>query len=387
MKLVALADCCHIVSGATPKTGVAGYWDGDVDWVTPADLSKLDGPYIDETPRKITQAGLSSCAATLLPAGAVLLSSRAPIGHVAINTRPMATNQGFKALVPRADRVDPKYLYHWLIANVNYLQSLGNGATFKELSKATVSRVELPLPPLDEQRRIAAILDDADAVRVKRRQGLAHLDDLTQSIFLDMFGDTTTRPTVPLRSYTTLITKGTTPTSVGLAFSGSGIPFLRVQNLAGGTIRFSEGDLFIDQAAHTALRRSHIRRGDLLVSIAGTIGRCAIVPPDAADMNCNQAVAIVRLNDPSLGAWLMAWLSTSDAADQIKASSVTGTISNLSLGQLGSLLVPISDASRVAEFNQTLARAGRLRRYWEASAHTFEELFTTTQTHAFSGQL
>jgi type I restriction enzyme S subunit len=133
-----LGSCCEIVSGATPKTGVPEYWDGDVLWATPKDLSDLEGKYIHETPRKITQTGLRNCAASLLPAGSVLLSSRAPIGHVAINTNPMATNQGFKSLVPRHDRVDAGYLYYWLRANRSFLESLGNGATFKEVSKNVI---------------------------------------------------------------------------------------------------------------------------------------------------------------------------------------------------------------------------------------------------------
>ena len=98
MKAVPLGEISRIVSGATPKTGVAAYWDGDIQWATPADLSKLDGPYIAETPRTLTDAGVKSCATSVLPSGSVLLSSRAPIGHVAINTVPMATNQGFKSL-------------------------------------------------------------------------------------------------------------------------------------------------------------------------------------------------------------------------------------------------------------------------------------------------
>lgn len=168
--MLALGECCEIVSGATPKTGVADFWDGDIEWATPAGLSKLPGPFIDHTSRKITAAGLASCAAAILPAGSVLLSSRAPIGHVAINTRPMATNQGFKSLIPKTGILDAKYLYHWLRSHKEYLKSLGNGATFKELSKAVVARVEIPVPPLDEQRRIAAILDQADALRAKRHQ-------------------------------------------------------------------------------------------------------------------------------------------------------------------------------------------------------------------------
>lgn len=81
-----LADCCDIVSGATPSTNVPAYWNGDICWATPKDLSELDGAYISDTPRKLTRAGLDSCAATVLPENSVLFSSRAPIGHVAVNT-------------------------------------------------------------------------------------------------------------------------------------------------------------------------------------------------------------------------------------------------------------------------------------------------------------
>ncbi len=191
---VRLEDCTEIVSGATPSTLESAYWDGDICWATPKDLSELDGAYISDTPRKITRRGLQSCAATVLPSESVLLSSRAPIGHVAINTVPMATNQGFKSFVPNRERVYAKFLYHWLRRNRPYLESLGNGATFKEVSKAVVARIEIPLPPLPEQRRIAEILDRADALRAKRRAALARLDTLTQSIFLDMFGDLSTNP-------------------------------------------------------------------------------------------------------------------------------------------------------------------------------------------------
>lgn len=97
---VALGECCTVVSGATPRTGVAEYWDGSIPWVTPKDLSSIDGADFGSPARYITEPGLRSCAAQLLPAGAVLLSSRAPIGHVAITTVPMATNQGFKSLIP-----------------------------------------------------------------------------------------------------------------------------------------------------------------------------------------------------------------------------------------------------------------------------------------------
>jgi type I restriction enzyme S subunit len=188
---VRLDACCDVVSGATPKTGIAEFWGGEICWATPADLSGLNSQWIEDTPRKITEKGLRSCAANVLPSGSVLLSSRAPIGHVAINKIPMATNQGFKSLVPHAELIDASYLYHWLCTHRLYLESLGNGATFKEVSKSVISKVEIPLPPLAEQRRIAELLDQLDELRTKRRKAIVLLDELTQSIFLDMFGDPT----------------------------------------------------------------------------------------------------------------------------------------------------------------------------------------------------
>jgi predicted GIY-YIG superfamily endonuclease len=109
-----LGDCCEIVSGSTPSTNVESFWNGNICWVTPKDLSHLNGAYISDTPRKLTQSGLDSCGASILPSNSVLFSSRAPIGHVAINSVPMATNQGFKSFVPKDNRVNAKFLYHWL---------------------------------------------------------------------------------------------------------------------------------------------------------------------------------------------------------------------------------------------------------------------------------
>src|SRR5206468_2529119 len=122
------------------------------------------------------------------------------IGHVAVNTVPMATNQGFKSFIPKPGRVHAKFLYWWLRSHRAYLEGLGNGATFKEVSKEVVARIEIKLPPLAEQRRIAEVLDRAEELRAKRRAALAQLDNLTQSIFLDLFGDFRSHRSVPLES-------------------------------------------------------------------------------------------------------------------------------------------------------------------------------------------
>ncbi|BAV87990.1 type I restriction-modification system [Rothia aeria] len=184
VRMVKLGDIGQVISGATPKTSVPEYWGGDIYWATPKDLSRLESAYIDSTERTITESGKASCATSILPENSVLLSSRAPIGHVAINTTPMATNQGFKSIIPTND-VIPKYLYYWLSANKYYIQSMGNGATFKEISKKVVESIVLPLPPLEEQKRIVSILDKAKSIQEARERQLAALDELSYSIFVD----------------------------------------------------------------------------------------------------------------------------------------------------------------------------------------------------------
>jgi len=238
---VRLEECARIVSGATPSTSKPELWDGDILWATPADLSKLDGPFIGETPRTITAEGLASCAAEVLPSNSVLFSSRAPIGHVAINTVPMATNQGFKSFIPAPEKLDAGYLFHWLCANRSYLEGLGNGATFKEVSKAAVSRIEIPLPPLDEQRRIAAILDQADGLRRRRREAMGRLDVLYSSISAATFGTLEKNDLCWPEDILSGVVRDGTIVTYGIVQAGDeyegGVPYIRTGDIVDGEIR------------------------------------------------------------------------------------------------------------------------------------------------------
>lgn len=159
-----LGDVCEIRNGATPKTGVREYWGGPHLWVTPAEMGGLSSPYLDCTQRTLTDEGLAACSATLAPPKSVILSCRAPIGHLVINNLPMATNQGCKTLIPSA-LVDYRYLYYFLRSRRSFLDSLGTGATFRELSAGKLKEVEMPLPSIEDQTRIAAVLASAADLR------------------------------------------------------------------------------------------------------------------------------------------------------------------------------------------------------------------------------
>ena len=184
--MVKLGDVCTIVSGTTPKSTQPEYWDGDLNWVTPAELTE-ESNVIYESQRKITQQAVIDSSLKSFPAGTVLLSSRAPIGKVAIAGTEMYCNQGFKNLIC-SENIYNRYLYHYLKGKAEYLNSLGRGATFKEISKAIVENIEIPLPPLAEQRKIAAVLDKVSDLIAKRRQQLTKLDELVKSRFIELFG-------------------------------------------------------------------------------------------------------------------------------------------------------------------------------------------------------
>jgi type I restriction enzyme, S subunit len=169
------------------------------------------------------------------------------------------------------------------------------------------------------------------------------------------------RETTRLADISEVITKGTTPTTLGFDFVDSGVPFLRVQDIDGGSVNYQRDTLFIDQATHDTLKRSQIQPGDVLVSIAGTIGRAGVVPEHAPALNCNQAVAIVRTNERVFRPFLRMWLESSDAQKQMRSATVTGTISNLSLTQIGNLEIPLPPLAEQRRIAEVLDRAEALR--------------------------
>ena len=187
-----LGEVCELVNGATPDTKVKEYWGGKHAWITPAEMSGLDSPFLSMSRRTLSDKGLASCSATMVPPMTVILSSRAPIGHLIINEVPMATNQGCKSLIPK-EGLDFSFLYYYLKANVEVLESLGTGTTFKELSGTQLKTVEIPMPPLEEQKRVVALLDAATAriteLTTCYEQARTHANDLLESSLLELFAD------------------------------------------------------------------------------------------------------------------------------------------------------------------------------------------------------
>lgn len=280
MKRYKLGDICEIVSGSTPKTGIAEYWDGDVKWITPAELDD-DSYIIMDTVRKITELAVKKTGLSSFPEGTVILSSRAPIGKVAIAGCEMYCNQGFKNLIC-SDKINNKYLYWFLKGNTEFLNSLGRGATFKEISKQIVANIEINIPDYDRQIEIAEHLEKVNEIIKLRRQELVKLDDLIKARFIEMFGNPISNEMhwtqKPLSACMESIDNGKSFVCDSAARTGDWPAVLKLSAVTYGFYRPEENKAMLDDKQF--VEDAMVRVGDLLFTRKNTpelVGMCAYV--------------------------------------------------------------------------------------------------------------
>ncbi|EII3540816.1 restriction endonuclease subunit S [Escherichia coli] len=348
--MVKLKDCCEVVGGATPKRNIASYWEGDIPWITPKDISNLNSPFIYEAPEHISSAGYKAAATYMLPVGTVLLTSRAPIGNVAIAGIELCTNQGFKSLIP-GKNVHNKYLYHCIKKFAPKLELLGNGATFKEVSKTVVEHFEIPLPPFEEQKRIASILDKADVIRQKREETVKLANDYLRATFLEMFGDPVRNPqNWKLEKFGDIadcqLGKMLSKKSKTGAFSKK---YLRNANVRWRKIDIH--DLLEMDFNEKEISKFELRRGDLLVCEGGEIGRCAIWNNQIKDCYYQKALHRVRPNYSLVtSVYLQEYLYSMAKKNAFSEFISEVTFSHLTAEKLKNLLVPVPPLSLQKKF-------------------------------------
>lgn len=304
-----LGDICTVVSGSTPKTGVAEYWDGTVKWITPAELNE-DSFYITDSVRHITEDGKEKTGLSYLPKGTVILSSRAPIGKTAIAGCEMCCNQGFKNLIC-SDAVYNEYLYFFLKSKTDYLNSLGRGATFKEISKSIVEKVEIPLPNIEKQHQIVKELKATRNLITHRKQQLTKLDELIKARFVEMFG---TYPDNPVGWNTGKIQDVVSNVRYGSsrpAVEGGKYPYLRMNNITyAGELDLTDTKRI--DVPDSELDKCTVQRGDVLFNRTNSkelVGKTCVYNRD--DMMVLAGFVIrVRVNERILPEFLVAFLNT-----------------------------------------------------------------------------
>ena len=290
-----LGDICEIVSGSTPKTNVEEYWDGDIKWITPAELTD-DSYIIDDSARKLTEIGVKKTGLNPFPAGTVILSSRAPIGKVAIAGCEMYCNQGFKNLIC-SDKINNKYLYWFLKGNTAFLNSLGRGATFKEISKAIVSDIEINVPDVTDQEKAVFNLEKISEIIRLRKKEIEELDNLIKARFVEMFGNVQNEEKfkgIQLRNLCTTVSGGTPSTKYPEYYEGD-IPWISTVSLGPNHIDGSTAKGFITQEAINNSATKLIPAGNILFGTRVGVGKSSL---NDVDICTNQdIVAIVGIDE------------------------------------------------------------------------------------------
>jgi len=333
-----LEEIAEIIGGGTPSTTNPDFWGEEIPWVTPRDLASTDERFISCGERNITKKGLQNSSARLLPAGTVLLTTRAPIGYLRIALNPICTNQGFKSLIPKADIADNQFLFYLLKNNVEYLKSVGVGTTFAEISGSAQRQIEFQFPPLPIQRRIADILSALDDKIELNRQTNATLEAIAQAIFKEWFVDfnfpnatgemvESEMGMIPegwrvgrLGDLLSSIETGARPKG-GVGYLSEGIPSIGAENIIGLGVYDYSKKKFISIKFFTKMNKGIIKSGDVLLYKDGaSLGRKSIFMDEFPHKICavNEHVFIIRTNNQLNQIYLYFWLDQSFMTEKIK---------------------------------------------------------------------
>lgn len=384
----------RVVNGGTPKTVVTDYWGGPHQWITPAEMGGLTSPCLAASRRTLSDEGLR-VGAELIPANSIILSSRAPIGHLVINAVPMAFNQGCKGLVP-SKGIDTKFAYYFFLFNVPLLESLGTGATFKELSAGKLKNVPFCFPELAEQHRIVAILDEAFAgiatansnAEKSRQNARAAFDSYLRDVF-------THRGVGWVNSSIGEIAdvKGgkRVPKGYKLESKPTKYPYLRVTDfMDSGTIDMS--DLrYINEDVHLGIKNYIIRREDLYVSIAGTIGKTGIVPEEMDGANLTENACRLVFREGVNNRYVYYFTTTRDFIEQVGVNTRTAAQPKLALSRLATIRLSLpsidKQISLATGFDRLREETNRLESLYTRKLAALDELKQSLLRQAFSGQL
>lgn len=344
-----LGEVCTVVSGSTPKTQVEEFWNGSHYWITPAEL---DGStYVSKSERLITDAAIEKTNLTLLPVGTVLLSSRAPIGKVAITTVPMYCNQGFKNLIC-SDTIYNKYLYWFLKVNTEYLNSLGRGATFKEISKTIVENIKIPLYSLADQQRIVAELDCLNEMIALKQEQLKEFDKLAQSIFYDMFGDGNWKS----RKIKDIAKVKIGPFGSSLHqydYITGGTPLVNPIHMINGKI-VVDNDFTITEEKKTELTSYLLKTNDIVFGRRGDIGRCALVTDKENGYLCGTGSMFVRFDIDIDPTYALCELSSKEIKKYLLDNAKGATMLNINGGIVENIPIPLPPLALQQQFAEKI---------------------------------
>ncbi|WP_217511278.1 restriction endonuclease subunit S [Vibrio metschnikovii] len=390
--LVKLADIANVVTGATPKKR-SEYYDGDVPFVTPGDLGETSG--IISTSRTLTQEGADSVRS--IPAGSVMVCCiGATIGKVGIAEKTVVTNQQINSLVVDERKAFPKYVYYYCATLKEKLKAASSSTTMPIVNKSNFSQFEIPLPPLEEQKRIAAILDKADAIRQKRKQAIDLADEFLRSVFLDMFGDPVTNPKG--WEERKLIT-GLSKVQSGWSAKGESYPcasnelgVLKVSAVTSGYFKEHENKFVSREIVPEGKSLLFPKKGDLLFSRANTrelVAATCIVTRDYDNVFLPDKLWKVEPNEYLMPEFLHMLIQQPRFKERLtsQATGSSGSMLNISKSKFEQTISIFPSTEEQIKFKDIYWKVMKSLASLETSETKVGDFFNSLSQKAFSGQL
>jgi type I restriction enzyme S subunit len=389
-----LGELCEVNIGRTPARDRKDYWGPGHLWLSIADMNQ--GRNLETTKETITDLAVQECNCRLAPVGTVLLSFKLSIGKVGIAGVPLFTNEAIASLPIRDNsKLLTDYLY-WALQSIDLTLGLDRAAKGLTLNKAKLLEVQIPLPPLEEQKRIAEVLDRAEELRYKRREAIAQLDTLPQSIFLEMFGNPVTNPKEwdwnTLGDICAEIYRY--PTFYGFEYQETGTPVARIGNilLDGRLDPDISHYVFIDPAISRQFPRTILELQDIVMAVRGdgsTAKRIGFVTSDSL-VSANISPNLLRFKAKAKVSHplFLFHFMISDVGQSVLDSYVTRTAKKTITAEIiKKIKIPLPPFSLQHEFAQRVEAVEKLKAAHRASLSELDVLFASLQHRAFRGEL
>ena len=388
MRTVPLQQLCDIQIGKTPSRSVAEYWGGELPWATISDFAA--GRIVTTTKEKITRIGAAKSRSKRIPRGTLLLSFKLSLGKRTISGCDLFTNEAIAALhILNHDVADRDYLY-WALGSIDYDRLVDRAAKGKTLNKAKLKLLRIPLPPLAEQRRIAQILDAADALRAKRRQALTQLDALIQSTFLDMFGDPVTNSMGWEMANGGRVSRRLT---VGIVvrpasyYQPTGVPAIRSLNVRTNKIEIASLVHVSAENNEGRLKMTRVWKDDVLLVRSGQPGTAAVVPAELDGVNAIDILILTPDQHVAHPVYLSSYFNSAGGKRMVLGAQRGQIQKHLNVGSLRSAPIPLPPLDLQCRFAAIVESVEQQRALRHAHLAELDTLFASLQSRAFHGDL
>lgn len=387
MNTIPLGELVTIKGGGTPDKSRAEFWGGSIPWASVKDFKSTT---LSQTVDSITIEGVANSATNIIPAGSIIVPTRMAVGKAAINAIDMAINQDLKALLPNK-KVDTRYLLNALLARAAVLEVQATGATVKGITLEVLKALKIPLPLLDEQRRIAAILDQADALRRKRREAIDVARTLPRALMNQLlFSANESRRDFKKQKLSDLVRNNDT-INYGVVQPGDevehGVRLIRVSNVVDND--FSDRSMKqISTSIESKYTRSRLKGDEILVACVGSVGAVAVASTELKGANIARAVARISADPNRVNrTYLTEYLKSDICQRYFKKETRTVAQPTLNIKQLSQTVIELPEMHEQKLFASKVSVIQNIIANYEEGIEELNSLFTTLQHRAFRGEL